>query len=451
MQQMGDKVAAKQAAIDCGLPIVPGTPVPITTTEEAMEFCLKHGLPVIFKPVYGHDGIGMRVVHKMEDLKENFERASSEDKNAFGNGAVFIEKFVEKPRNIQVQLLGDKAGNVVHLYERDCSVQHRHKKVIAIAPAPRLDPEVRDQMIDGAVKLAKHVGYSNAGTVEFLCDEKGNFYFIEVNTRLPAEHTVTEEITDIDLVESQIKVAEGVTLPELGITQENIRPRGYAIQCGITTEDPDRCFLRDNGTIRKRRSRGGIGIRLGGASDCAGTFIYPYYDSLLVKVTARAADFPASCSKMFRALKEFRIQGVETNIRFLSAILKNNRFKNAAMHTQFIDENPHLFSIQLSNMARVLINRPSMSLASSLKPTEVSPAKSAISIECNYPESDLTILELKEMIEELLEELLEEAIQENEAILQMKLEEAIHHMKPSRARDLAQWAIDIDRNFYFSN
>ncbi|XP_065209127.1 pyruvate carboxylase, mitochondrial-like isoform X1 [Planococcus citri] len=256
MQQMGDKVAAKQAAIDCGLPIVPGTPVPITTTEEAMEFCLKHGLPVIFKPVYGHDGIGMRVVHKMEDLKENFERASSEDKNAFGNGAVFIEKFVEKPRNIQVQLLGDKAGNVVHLYERDCSVQHRHKKVIAIAPAPRLDPEVRDQMIDGAVKLAKHVGYSNAGTVEFLCDEKGNFYFIEVNTRLPAEHTVTEEITDIDLVESQIKVAEGVTLPELGITQENIRPRGYAIQCGITTEDPDRCFLRDNGTIREFRKGG---------------------------------------------------------------------------------------------------------------------------------------------------------------------------------------------------
>ncbi|XP_065209126.1 pyruvate carboxylase, mitochondrial-like [Planococcus citri] len=436
MQQMGDKVAAKKAAIDAGLPIVPGTPGPITTTEEAMEFCLRHGLPVIFKPVYGHDGIGMRVVRKMEDLKENFERASSEAKAAFGNGSVLIEKFVEMPRHIQVQLLGDQAGNVVHLYERDCSVQRRHKKVIAIAPAPQLDPQVRDQMTESAVKLAKHVGYSNAGTVEFLCDKKDNFYFIEVNPLLPAEHTVTEEITGIDLVESQIRVAEGVTLPELGFTQKNIQTRGYAIQCRITTEDPANNFLPDTGTIEEFRKGKGIDIRLDGASDFAGAIIYRYYDSLLVKVTARNADFPASCSRMIRALKEFRTRGFKTNIEFLSEILKCDRFKCAAMDTQFFDDNPNWFSNQLSiNMAHDLINGPSMSLASSLKPTYVSPAEPEISIGHNDPESDLTIEELKEMILELLE-----GIQENEAI-------QIHQMKPDKALDLAQWAMGVNRGY----
>lgn len=234
VQQMGDKVAAREAAIAAGVPIVPGTDGPITTKEEAKEFCAKHGLPVIFKAAYGGGGRGMRVVRNMNEVEENFVRASSEALSAFGNGAMFIEKFIERPRHIEVQLMGDKAGNVVHLFERDCSVQRRHQKVVEIAPAPRLDVKIRDQMTDLAVKLAKHVGYENAGTVEFLCDEKGNFYFIEVNARLQVEHTVTEEITGIDLVQTQIRVAEGVTLPEMGITQENIRPDvrySLTIQC----------------------------------------------------------------------------------------------------------------------------------------------------------------------------------------------------------------------------
>ena len=260
VQQMGDKVAARQAAIEAEVPIVPGTDGPVTTSEEAMEFCVKHGLPVIFKAAYGGGGRGMRVVRHMEEVREMFERASSEAAAAFGNGAMFIEKFIERPRHIEVQLLGDKAGNVVHLYERDCSVQRRHQKVVEIAPAPMLDPKVRAKMTEHAVRLAKHVGYSNAGTVEFLADESGNFYFIEVNARLQVEHTVTEEITGIDLVQSQIRIAEGITLPELGMTQDKIVPQGFAIQCRVTTEDPAKNFQPDTGRIEVFRSGEGMGI-----------------------------------------------------------------------------------------------------------------------------------------------------------------------------------------------
>ncbi|XP_075233438.1 pyruvate carboxylase isoform X2 [Lycorma delicatula] len=382
VQQMGDKVAARQAAIDSEVPIVPGTPGPITTTDEAMEFCLKHGLPVIFKAAYGGGGRGMRVVRKMEEVKENFERASSEAAAAFGNGAMFIEKFIERPRHIEVQLLGDNAGNVVHLYERDCSVQRRHQKVVEIAPAPHLDPKVRQAMTDKAVKLAKHVGYSNAGTVEFLCDEKGNFYFIEVNARLQVEHTVTEEITGIDLVQSQIKIAEGMTLPELGLQQEKISPQGFAIQCRVTTEDPAKNFQPDTGRIEVFRSGEGMGIRLDGASAFAGAIISPYYDSLLVKVIAHAADLQASCSKMNRALREFRVRGVKTNIPFLLNVLENQKFVNGSVDTYFIDENPQLFALQptqnraqklLNYLGTVLVNGPSTPLATPLKPAEVTP------------------------------------------------------------------------------
>ncbi|KAK9875565.1 hypothetical protein WA026_009371 [Henosepilachna vigintioctopunctata] len=316
VQQMGDKVAAREAAIAAGVPIVPGTDGPITTKEEAKEFCSKHGLPVIFKAAYGGGGRGMRVVRKMEEVEENFTRATSEAEKAFGNGAMFIEKFIERPRHIEVQLLGDKAGNIVHLYERDCSVQRRHQKVVEMAPAPHLDKKIRDRMTEYAVKLARHVGYENAGTVEFLCDSTGNFYFIEVNARLQVEHTVTEEITGIDLVQSQIRVAEGVTLPEMGITQESIRPDGFAIQCRVTTEDPAKNFQPDTGRIEVYRSGEGMGIRLDGASAFAGAIISPYYDSLLVKVIAHSKDLQSSCAKMNRALREFRVRGVKTNIHF---------------------------------------------------------------------------------------------------------------------------------------
>lgn len=382
VQKMGDKVAARVAAIEAGVPIVPGTDGPVTTKEEALEFCKKHGLPVIFKAAYGGGGRGMRVVRKMEDVEESFQRASSEAKAAFGNGAMFIEKFIERPRHIEVQLLGDKAGNVVHLYERDCSVQRRHQKVVEIAPAPRLPIEIRDKMTEAAVRLARHVGYENAGTVEFLCDESGNFYFIEVNARLQVEHTVTEEITGIDLVQSQIRVAEGMTLPELGYTQDKIVPRGYAIQCRVTTEDPANDFQPNTGRLEVFRSGEGMGIRLDSASAYAGAIISPYYDSLLVKVISHASDLQSSASKMNRALREFRIRGVKTNIPFLLNVLENQKFLHGVLDTYFIDEHPQLFKFKpslnraqklLNYMGEVLVNGPQTPLATTLKPALVSP------------------------------------------------------------------------------
>ncbi|XP_076240366.1 pyruvate carboxylase isoform X3 [Calliopsis andreniformis] len=394
VQQMGDKVAARQAAIEAEVPIVPGTDGPVTTSDEAMEFCRKHGLPVIFKAAYGGGGRGMRVVRQMEEVKEMFERASSEAKAAFGNGAMFIEKFIERPRHIEVQLLGDNAGNVVHLYERDCSVQRRHQKVVEIAPAPRLDIKVRNKMTDYAVRLAKHVGYSNAGTVEFLADEAGNFYFIEVNARLQVEHTVTEEITGIDLVQSQIRIAEGITLPELGMTQEKIVPQGFAIQCRVTTEDPAKGFQPDTGRIEVFRSGEGMGIRLDGASAFAGAIISPYYDSLLVKVIAHAGDLQSSCAKMNRALREFRVRGVKTNIPFLLNVLENQKFLNGNVDTYFIDENPQLFQFQpsqnraqklLNYLGSVLVNGPSTPLATQLKPAEIKPHIPQIALDVMEP------------------------------------------------------------------
>lgn len=321
---------------------------PVLTADEALVFCKQYGLPVIFKAAYGGGGRGMRVVRKMEEVEELFNRASSEAKSAFGNGAMFIEKFIERPRHIEVQLLGDKAGNVIHLYERDCSVQRRHQKVVEIAPAPRLPIEVRDRMTECAVKLAQYVGYENAGTVEFLCDETGNFYFIEVNARLQVEHTVTEEITGIDLVQSQIRIAEGITLPELGYTQDKIKCDGYAIQCRVTTEDPANDFQPSTGRLEVFRSGEGMGIRLDSAASYAGAIISPYYDSLLVKVISHAHDLQSSAAKMNRALREFRIRGVKTNIPFLLNVLENQKFLNGVLDTYFIDEHPQLFKFQAS-------------------------------------------------------------------------------------------------------
>ncbi|KAK7789704.1 hypothetical protein R5R35_012306 [Gryllus longicercus] len=382
VQQMGDKVAAREAAIAAGVAVVPGTPGPIHTSEEAMAFCQKHGLPVIFKAAFGGGGRGMRVVRKMQEVEEMFKLASSEAQKAFGDGAMFIEKFIERPRHIEVQLLGDHAGNVVHLYERDCSVQRRHQKVVEIAPAPNLDPKVRDRMTEQAVKLARHVGYENAGTVEFLVDPQGNFYFIEVNARLQVEHTVTEEITGIDLVQSQIRLSEGLTLPELGMTQDKIKSQGCAIQCRVTTEDPAKNFQPDTGRIEVFRSGEGMGIRLDGASAFAGAQISPYYDSLLVKVISRAHDLQSSCAKMSRALREFRVRGVKTNIPFLLNVLENQKFLNGTVDTDFIDENPQLFQFKksqnraqklLNYIGSVLVNGPSTPLATGLKPAEIIP------------------------------------------------------------------------------
>ncbi|KAK6641984.1 hypothetical protein RUM44_013707 [Polyplax serrata] len=392
VQQMGDKVAARDAAIAAGVPIVPGTPGPIKTTEEAMDFCNKHGLPVIFKAAFGGGGRGMRVVRKMEEVEENFKRASSEALSAFGDGSMFIEKFIERPRHIEIQLLGDKAGNVVHLYERDCSVQRRHQKVVEIAPAPLLNVEVRDRMLAAAVSLAKHVKYENAGTVELLCDSTGNFYFIEVNARLQVEHTVTEEITGIDLVQAQIQVASGMTLPELGLTQDKIGVQGFAIQCRMTTEDPAKQFQPDTGRIEVFRSGEGMGIRLDSASAYPGAFISPYYDSLLVKIISHARDLPSCCSKMTRALREFRVRGVKTNIPFLLNVLQNEKFLAGGVDTYFIDENPQLFFFSpsknraqklLAYLGEVLVNGPQTPLATKLKPAVVEPYIPQIPIDLN--------------------------------------------------------------------
>uniref|UniRef100_A0AAR2L8B2 Pyruvate carboxylase n=1 Tax=Pygocentrus nattereri TaxID=42514 RepID=A0AAR2L8B2_PYGNA len=315
VRKMGDKVEARAIAIRAGVPVVPGTDAPISSLQEAQEFSNNYGFPIIFKAAYGGGGRGMRVVREYEELEENYQRAYSEALAAFGNGALFVEKFIEKPRHIEVQILGDKYGNVIHLYERDCSIQRRHQKVVEVAPATQLDPHLRDRLTADSVNLAKLVGYENAGTVEFLVDKHGKHYFIEVNSRLQVEHTVTEEITDVDLVHAQLRICEGRSLPELGLKQDKIRINGYAIQCRVTTEDPARGFQPDTGRLEVFRSGEGMGIRLDSASAFQGAIISPHYDSLLVKVISSGKDLPAAAAKMSRALAEFRVRGVKVRPR----------------------------------------------------------------------------------------------------------------------------------------
>lgn len=401
VQQMGDKIEARQAAIQAGVKVVPGTDMPLKSSEEAVEFCKKHGFPVIFKAAYGGGGRGMRVVRSMDEVKENFDRAYSEALSAFGDGSLFLEKFIEKPRHIEVQILGDKHGNVVHLFERDCSVQRRHQKVVEIAPAPQLDPSIRDAMAASAIRLARHVGYENAGTVEFLLDGDGQFYFIEVNARLQVEHTVTEEVTGVDLVQSQIRVAEGRSLPDMGLSQDNIKLNGYSIQCRMTTEDPAKNFQPDTGRIEVFRSGEGMGIRLDGASAFAGAIISPYYDSLLVKVIASAWDHQSASAKMLRALMEFRIRGVKTNIPFLLNVLQNERFLSGVLDTNFIDEHPELFQFEPSQnraqkllhyLGQVMVNGPQTPLATNLEPADIVPTVPETPVDKSRPAGWRTVL-----------------------------------------------------------
>jgi len=273
IQALGDKVSARKLAIKCEVPVVPGTPGPVEKFEEVKHFTDEHGFPIIIKAAFGGGGRGMRVVWKQEELKDSFERATSEAKSAFGNGTVFVERFLYKPKHIEVQLLGDNQGNVVHLYERDCSVQRRHQKVVELAPAKDLPVKVRDAILADAVKLAKSVDYRNAGTAEFLVDQQNRYYFIEINPRIQVEHTITEEITGIDIVAAQIQIAAGASLAQLGLTQDRISTRGFAIQCRITTEDPAKGFAPDTGKIEVYRSAGGNGVRLDGGSSYVGAVI----------------------------------------------------------------------------------------------------------------------------------------------------------------------------------
>ncbi|MCJ1477961.1 pyruvate carboxylase [Lambiella insularis] len=342
---LGDKVSARTIATKCKVPVVPGTPGPVEKFEDVKSFTDEYGFPIIIKAAFGGGGRGMRVVRKQEDLKDSFDRATSEAKSAFGNGTVFVERFLDKPKHIEVQLLGDNHGNVSHLYERDCSVQRRHQKVVELAPAKDLPRDTRDNILNDAVKLAKSVNYRNAGTAEFLVDQQNRHYFIEINPRIQVEHTITEEITGIDIVAAQIQIAAGATLKELGLTQDRISIRGFAVQCRITTEDPAKGFSPDTGKIEVYRSAGGNGVRLDGGNGFAGAIISPFYDSMLVKCTCHGSTYEIARRKMLRALVEFRIRGVKTNIPFLASLLTHPTFIDSKCWTTFIDDTPELFAL----------------------------------------------------------------------------------------------------------
>lgn len=342
----GDKVNARKQAKLADIPMIPGSDGPLENFEALEAFVQAYGYPIMIKAVNGGGGRGMRMVEEGADLREAYDRAKSEALMAFGNDEVYVEKCIVDPKHIEVQIIGDAHGNIVHLHERDCSIQRRHQKVVEIAPAFALAPEVRKNICDAAVKLMKNVNYLSAGTVEFLVTADGSFYFIEVNPRIQVEHTVTEMITGIDIVQTQIRIAEGYALhsPEVAIpAQEEIRCSGHAIQCRITTEDPSNNFMPDTGKLTAYRSGGGFGIRLDGGNAFTGSVITPYYDSLLVKATSWALTQESAIHKMLRCLKEFRIRGVKTNIHFLINVLENEAFKDGHYSVNFIDEHPELF------------------------------------------------------------------------------------------------------------
>ena len=350
LERMGDKVAAKKAADEAGVPTLPATPNPVSNPAEARKWGRKIGFPLIIKAAFGGGGRGMRVVHKEEDLKSMLEEAQGEAERAFGNSAVFLERYVGRAKHLEVQILGDRKGNVVHLHERDCSVQRRYQKVVEVAPSIGLDPKVVDELCQAGVDLANNVGYNNAGTVEFLLDQDTNeWFFIEMNPRIQVEHTVTEQITGIDIVRSQILVAMENDLhgKRIGIpTQENIPRNGCAVQCRVTTEDPEKDFTPDYGKILSYRSAAGFGVRLDGAMGDTGSIITPFYDSLLVKLTTSGPDLPQALDRMHRSLREMRIRGVKTNIPFLENVITHKDFIQGKATTRMIDITPSLFQFK---------------------------------------------------------------------------------------------------------
>jgi pyruvate carboxylase len=346
LHMFGDKVQARTQAIKAGLPVIPGSDGPVESVEEVETFAIGHGFPFIIKASLGGGGRGMRIVRSKEELHEAYNRAKSEAKSAFGNDEVYVEKFIENPKHIEVQILGDQSGNIIHLYDRDCSVQRRHQKVVEIAPSVSLSKEVREQICLAAVQLMEKVNYINAGTVEFLVTESGEFYFIEVNPRVQVEHTITEMVTGVDIVQAQIYIADGEEIhgKKLNIPmQDKIICHGYAIQSRVTTEDPSNNFMPDTGKIMVYRSGGGFGVRLDAGNGFQGSVISPYYDSLLVKLSTWALSFDDAASKMLRNLREFRIRGIKTNIAFLENVVQHEKFLNGEYNTSFIDTTPELF------------------------------------------------------------------------------------------------------------
>ena len=345
MENLGDKVQSKLIAQSVGVQTIPGIAETIPDVETALDFAEKCGYPVMLKAAAGGGGRGMRIVHSKEDLPAQYNSAKSEAAKAFGIDDIFIEKYIERPKHIEVQVLGDNYGNVIHLGERDCSIQRRHQKVIEFTPALSITDELRQKLYADAIKIAKAVNYRSAGTVEFLIDNEGNHYFIEMNPRIQVEHTVTEMTTGIDIVQSQLLIAEGYPLDsdEVGIkSQDDIQPRGYSIQCRLTTEDPMNGFAPDTGVITRYISPGGYGIRLDAGNAQMGAEISPYYDSLLVKVTAWSRTWDDAANKASRALKELKIQGVKSNRTFLLNVLNHPQFRAGTCDTGFIADNPEL-------------------------------------------------------------------------------------------------------------
>ncbi|MCL2036589.1 MAG: pyruvate carboxylase [Oscillospiraceae bacterium] len=370
LANMGDKIAAKKVAIGAGVPIIQGTEEPLNSLGEAKDYAEKFGYPVILKAAAGGGGKGMRLITKPEEMDSAFELVRSEALKSFGSADVFLEKYLEEPKHIEVQILADTHGNIVHLYERDCSVQRRYQKVVEIAPAFTLSDEKRAEIHADAVKIAKAVNYVNAGTVEFLIDKHGNHYFIEMNPRIQVEHTITEMVTGVDIVHAQIEIAQGHKLsdPEIGIaSQKDVSLFGYSIQCRVTTEDPSNNFAPDTGKIEAYRSGGGFGVRLDAGNAFTGAVITPYYDSLLVKMITVDRTFNGAIRKMLRSLREIRIRGVKTNIAFLSNVLTDETFMAGKCHTKFIDETPSLFELRsdrdratklLTYISETIVNNP---------------------------------------------------------------------------------------------
>ncbi|MER5184704.1 pyruvate carboxylase [Streptomyces sp. NPDC002896] len=366
LELTGNKARAVAAARAAGVPVL-GSSKPSTDVDELVRAAEELGFPVFVKAVAGGGGRGMRRVENSGTLRESIEAASREAQSAFGDPTVFLEQAVVEPRHIEVQILADAEGNVIHLFERDCSVQRRHQKVIELAPAPDLDPALRERICADAVRFARQIGYRNAGTVEFLLDRQGRHVFIEMNPRIQVEHTVTEEVTDVDLVQAQLRIAAGETLADLGLSQKTVHLRGAALQCRITTEDPANGFRPDTGMISAYRSPGGSGIRLDGGTAHAGTEISAHFDSMLVKLTCRGRDFATAVGRARRALAEFRIRGVATNIPFLQAVLDDPDFQAGTVTTSFIEQRPHLLTARhsadrgtklLTYLADVTVNTP---------------------------------------------------------------------------------------------
>lgn len=344
----GDKINARIQAKKAGIQYIPGSDGPVMNYAEVEKFAKQVGFPIMLKAVNGGGGRGMRMVDRVADLRDAYDRAKSEAQLAFGSDEIYLEKCIVNPKHVEVQIMGDEHGNVIHLFERDCSIQRRHQKVVETAPASALPVELRQTICNAALKLMKNVHYVNAGTVEFLVTPDGEFYFIEVNPRVQVEHTVTEMITGIDIVQTQIKVAEGYALDsdEIGIkSQDDVRCLGDAIQCRITTEDPMNNFMPDSGKIMVYRSGGGFGVRLDSGNAYTGAIITPYYDSLLVKTTTYGLTHKEAAQKMLRVLKEFRIRGVKTNIGFLINVLKSPEFIAGTYNVNFIDDHPELFNL----------------------------------------------------------------------------------------------------------